>query len=142
MGPSENEGIHEDIECSLKKRRAARFKSYDETTSEWERLIAFLRLMIPRICYFPTFLFSFLEKIYLSNPPEDSTVNSYYVQIAQDILHSIDAKLSMQTHILDRIERTSRPNFPWDWTWFLGTDEKQQLDHVMLQLSNKVTEPL
>ncbi len=66
--------------------------------------VSFLREMLPKICYFPTFLFNFPDRIYLSNPPKekDTQVNAYFMQIVQDILDSV-AKDSLSRNILSNV---------------------------------------
>lgn len=128
-----------DIDFELKKRKST--KIYRSRSTEWEKLTDFIGTLIPQVCYFPTFLTGFPEKIYLSNPPEDAPANNaYYVQIIQDILDSIGGNLSIKTHIVNRVERTIEPNSVWNGFGFLKTDEKQQIDQVMFEIGTKVTD--
>ncbi len=109
--------------------------------SELQSLVAYIGKTLPTICYFPTFLFNFPDRIYLSNTPagKDTQVNAYFVQIVQDILDSLGDDFTIQKHILDRVERTAKPDYVWNLFGFLKTDEKQQIDHVMLKIAEQVT---
>jgi AAA15 family ATPase/GTPase len=127
------------IDVHLRKGKAKRFRYYDSDTPEWQELVKFMGNMIPKICYFPTFLFSFPDRIYLSNPPTNSPVNAYYVQIIQDILDSMGEDLEIQTHIVERVEKTVQPDTPWNFYGFWKGDEKKQIDHVMLGIAHQVT---
>lgn len=123
----------------LKQAKQKNFRKYEADTGEWQKIIAYVRTLLPTVCYFPTFLFNFPERIYLSNPPEQSTVNDYYVQIVQDILDSLDDDLNIATHIVDRIEKTVEPDTAWNLYGFLKSDAAEQIAHVMLMIGNEVT---
>lgn len=131
------------IELVLKKRGQKKFREVTHESEEWQSIIGFIHELIPQISYFPTFVFNFPEKIYLSNPPKDSVnaeVNAYYVQIVQDILDSLPKKMSIQTHIVDRAERTLNSENIWDPFKYFRSDEREQINHVVLQIGNKVTD--
>jgi predicted ATPase len=127
---------------SLKIGKSRTFKECGSDTEEWKAIVKFMGGMIPKICYFPTFLFGFPDRIYLSNPPKekDTQVNAYFVQIVQDILDSLSGGFNIQKHILDRVERTVKPDTAWNLFGFFKTDEKQQIDHVMLKIAERVTD--
>lgn len=80
--------------------------------SKWIDVISFIRdNMIPRILYFPTFLFDFPKKIYLEVSQNAETenskkINNYYKKIIQDILCSVDASATLDIHITKRLKGT------------------------------------
>jgi predicted ATPase len=102
----------------------------------WRAYHATLHQRIPQICYFPTFLFELPDKIYLDRIEEETDVNAYYRQLIQDILDSLHEGLNVQQHIVDRI-RTSDGS--WSWFSFLQTDRREQVNHVLLKASAKIT---
>lgn len=127
----------------LKKKREAKFRNYssdEPTKTAWLSGINYLRKAIPRIVYFPTFLFDFPERIYLEGE-EDSETNSYYRQVMQDVLDSQGDGLSIQKHIVDRIEskRSSYANPIAFFAHLLGLDEKSQIDAVAEKISNEMS---
>jgi hypothetical protein len=124
----------------LKVGRSKSFRNYLDT-DESRKLVGFLSSLVPKVCYFPTFLFGLPDQIYLSNPPEghDNQLNTYYVQIIQDILDSLGENLDIQKHIVQRVERTIQPGAHWDLYAFLKSDEKQQIEHVMMQIAGQIT---
>lgn len=131
------------INIWLKKGGERKFKRADGTSDDWQKLVRFIgQEILPRICYFPTFLFNFPERIYLSNAPRanDTPANAYYVQIVQDVLDSLGEGLDIKKHIVQRIERTIKPDTPWNMFGFLKSDDKQQIDHVMLKIGARITE--
>ncbi len=95
---------------------------------------------LPQISYFPTFLFDFPDRTrYLSNAPASYNNNEYYRRIVQDILDSTDRNLTIEDHIVARIERTIKSDTTWDPFKFFKSNEKSQIDHVMLLISTQIT---
>ena len=125
-----------DIRFHLKTQRARKFKaktSYSDS-DEWIKIVKFIQPLLPKICYFPTVLFEFPERIYLSNPPDNymkKEVNDYYSQIIQDILDSLDDDLTIKSHIVDRVNGCVEGESPWNLAFFRSSDEREQIDHVM-----------
>jgi energy-coupling factor transporter ATP-binding protein EcfA2 len=117
------------------------FQEIEAETPEWDRITDYIQEMIPPICYFPTFLFDFPERIYLSNPPAsiNANVNQYYVQIVQDILDYLGDGMDIGTHILARVEKTVKANHPWNVATFWASDYKEQIDHVMLKIGSALS---
>ena len=70
--------------------------------SRWLKLVREVRRRMPSILYFPTFLFEFPQRIYLTGDNHESPTNSYYRLIVQDILDSIDDGLTIDQHIVER----------------------------------------
>jgi ABC-type multidrug transport system ATPase subunit len=127
----------------LRSKRATKSKNYTaepNTREVWLAGIQFLRARLPRIVYFPTFLFNFPDRIYLEEDvaPEP---NDYYRQVIQDVLDSQGEGLSVQRHVVDRIakHRSELPNPALFFAHFLGLDEKNQVDAVMQKISNEMS---
>lgn len=70
----------------------------------WTELVRFVKTMMPNVLFFPNFLFEFPDRIYLENPPEEAEKHEYYREVFQDVLHAIDKKASLETHIISRIK--------------------------------------
>lgn len=129
------------IDLPIKKtERAKRTQDLHEYSQEiWEDVINYIQKKIPKICYFPTFLFDFPEKIYLSNPPEHLKANNeYYKSIIQDILDSTGQGLNIQEHIVDRINFKNQGE-EWSYIKYQNSDMKKQVDAVLEQLSQKIS---
>lgn len=127
----------------LKTPRATYYKTYNhigDTRSVWLAGLNFVRALIPKMVYFPTFLFKFPERIYLEGE-EDSEVNPYYKRVLQDVLDSQGEGLSVQKHIVDRIkrERESHPTPATFVAYLFGLDEKSQIDAVLQKMSNEMS---
>jgi predicted ATP-dependent endonuclease of OLD family len=75
---------------------------YNKDREKWISLINHISTRLPSILYFPTFLFEFPAKIYLHEDEEETVTNAYYKSIVQDILDSLDDRLNIQEHIVER----------------------------------------
>ncbi len=126
--------------AKIKGRR----KTTDVTAPDpnWHSLIRFIQQQIPTISYFPTFLFDFPDRIYLSNPPDsiDPGVNTYYVQIVQDVLDYLGGGMTISTHIVDRVEKTVKDDSSWDFLSFWRSDHREQIAHVMLKIGHAISQ--
>lgn len=104
----------------------------ESSDAKWTDVVSYIRKsMIPRILYFPTFLFDFPKKIYLDNnfPAETQNskkINEYYKKITQDILSAVDKDATLDVHITTRLR---------------GTDEqKRQADAFLLRMSSFISQ--
>jgi energy-coupling factor transporter ATP-binding protein EcfA2 len=101
---------------------------------EWQAIVEFCRKdLIPKICYFPTFLFDLPEQIYLLNPPKEhaTEANEYFVKIVEDVLESIQEDLHLKRHITDRIGRAVAAA---SIKGLMQSEDMQQVDSVLLKI--------
>ncbi|MFZ5392286.1 MAG: ATP-dependent nuclease [Patescibacteria group bacterium] len=73
---------------------------YPENEEVWKELTNEVKKIIPKILYFPDFLFDFPTKIYLENietitSEKEKEVQKEYKQIIDDILHTINSNYSI-----------------------------------------------
>ncbi len=116
------------------------------TGGVWEAATDLLRERFPKIVYFPTFLFSVPEKIYLEDlsewpSDEDRTINRYFRKVIQDVADSLNDDVSVKKHIVDRVDR-QRSKFPNPLEFiaaFWGLDEATQIRAVVNRLSGAIT---
>ena len=129
-----------DIILNVKSKRSKKYsRLHDSNKTIWLDVVNFIRNKIPRICYFPTFLFEFPEKVYLANPPDHLNLkNSYYRQIIQDILDSTDRSLYIQEHIVDRINHVEEGE-SWSFFSYQRSDRSEQVNAVMEQLGRQIS---
>jgi len=100
---------------------------------DWDIVINKIRdKLLPRIIYYPNFLFEFPEKIYLE---DHSSFNSkkkekqeFYKDVIQDILSSIESGLTIE----DIINRSKSSD----------DEDKESLDAAIEAMSNKVSETI
>lgn len=127
------------ISLWVKTKRAINFKELNAEDPRWHKAIKFIRTLIPTICYFPTFLFEFPSRVYLSHEPEQlEPQNSYYKQIVQDVLDSLDRDLNIEEHIVNRVEKIEEGE-EWSIFKFWKSDRKEQVDAVMNHLGNQIS---
>jgi predicted ATP-dependent endonuclease of OLD family len=127
----------------LKTKKAKKFISYSSEEPHrkmWLVAVNFLNSRLPKIVYFPTFLFDFPDRIYLEDNDNDE-INSYYKQVIQDVLDSHGEGLSVQKHIIERIERVrnEHPSATSFMALLFGRDEKKQIDAVLQIAANQMT---
>jgi energy-coupling factor transporter ATP-binding protein EcfA2 len=68
------------------------------------KLASFCEPLIPSILYFPNFLFDFPAKILLETKEKPTSKESFYLELIQDILNSLENDTNVKTHIVDRIK--------------------------------------
>lgn len=73
---------------------------------KWQKVAELLEKNFPKILFYENFLFDFPEKIYLTGDESQPVVKAtkQYREIVQDILVSIDEKLSVDEHIVKRFQ--------------------------------------
>ena len=88
-------------EIKVKTSRQKVFKKIEKENKElFDNLINELKDRIPKILYFPDFLFDFPNKIYLENietltSEKEKEIQKEYKQIVNDILHTIKPEYSL-----------------------------------------------
>lgn len=96
--------------------------------AKWSGLIDFISAkLMPRIIYYPDFLFDFPEKIFLGDNSDGK--NDVYKNMLQDVLDSLGGKYDLEKHILARMR-------------VAGTDnaKRKALEATLLQMSTKITD--
>lgn len=105
----------------------------------WNKIIGNLA----QISYFPTFLVDFPQRIYITEHETESDANRYYRHVLQDVLDSLNSDLSLEKHIVDRINSFKSKQTPaqlTNWlTLFLNRPEKGQVDSVITQMAEAMS---
>lgn len=135
----------EGLNLMVKRGRAKNFKQYarpDDTEEDdlWLNCILHIQETLPSIAYFPTFLVDMPKKIYLSSHINETPQNKYYRLVFQDILNNLNEGLTLQKHVVSRIEsfkeKESNPNW---FSLFWGSPSKTPIDSVFTKISSTVT---
>ncbi len=130
----------------LKTKRQQKFKRYTEPSEEWYAIISLLYSRLPRIIYFPNFLFEFPDKILVSGPLTDATetatkTNEYFVGIIEDAMASLEPPMELGKHVVDRIKGTNAGHsFAQFMPFWVVSPEKESVDDVLERLARKITE--
>lgn len=92
------------------------------------KVIGTIKKRIPSILYFPNFLFEFPEKIYLEETANDQK-DSFYQNLIQDILDSLNNGTNIKKHLIDRIKSTE-------------AQEKRNLNSLIGKMEKKLTDEI
>ena len=93
------------------------------TGQDWQECYKIIEPLLPEILYFPNFLFEFPDKIYLEG--KDDKQHEFYKSLIQDILDSLDNKLEIAEHLVERIKKDD-------------VQARRHIESVLLKMSNKV----
>lgn len=102
-------------------------EEYKLSKEENSKIVEFCKNLIPSILYFPNFLFDFPSKIYLESKEDFSAKETFYYELIQDILFSLENETNIQTHLLDRIKNNQE-------------NDLRNLKTLLKKMNNKVTE--
>lgn len=93
---------------------------------DWLTLSDVTESLLPRIMYFPNFLFDFPDKIYLQNAPRDQQKHIFYSAVLQDILDAIGDNIDIVHDIVARA--SSVKEF-----------DRKVLDSILLKMGSHIT---
>jgi len=94
---------------------------------ENKKIADYCKTLIPSILYFPNFLFDFPSKIYLESSEELTSKDTFYIELIQDILFSLENETTIETHLIGRITNATE-------------NDKRNLMTLLKKMSNKVTD--
>lgn len=122
----ETQEVSWEIKIIGKYKGSKKPRELDSGREQWNKIIEKIeKELLPPIIYYPNFLISFPNKIYLRAYPEESQEQEFYRQVIQDILDSLDNGLTIDQHIIERLEENTEQN-------------KQALDAVMDRMGEKI----
>lgn len=124
-------------ELKVKRKRQKLFR-----TPESEELTAVgraIRNRLPTIAYYPTFVFDFPKRIYLTDR-DNAPRNQFYRQLFQDILDYDGNGYSIDESILARLHKIESQG-PWEkwFAAFVGTSEEDKVKQVIARAERAVT---
>lgn len=124
-------------ELRVKTKRAKHFRELKP-----DELRAFGRLVrnsIPTVAYYPTFVFDFPKRIYLT-ARDNSARNRFYRQLFQDILDYDGNGYTIEESILDRLHKDETQGYWESWfSAFVGTTEEDKVKQVIARAERAVT---
>ncbi|BAY15831.1 DNA replication and repair protein RecF [Anabaenopsis circularis NIES-21] len=92
----------------------------------WNPAYQAIRKIIPPIIYYPNFLFEFPDVIYLDEYAEEGKEQAFYRRLLQDVLDSLNNRLTLQTHIIERAISGKR-------------QDRESLNSVLNKMSSQIT---
>lgn len=104
---------------------------YDAKDTEWHDAVEYLKSRLPRIYYFPNFLFELpdrfaLEDIEKATLSEDADKSRFYRSTFEQILSQLGVGANLQTHVVERLKSSEKA-------------DQRNLGSVLLEMSRVVT---
>jgi predicted ATP-dependent endonuclease of OLD family len=97
---------------------------------EWKAAVNYIKEMLPRIWYFPNFLFELPERFTLTPPAgtdeEQKDKNQFYVTTFENIVDQLGYGATLQTHVVERLRSDERA-------------DQRSLGAVLLDMSRSIT---
>ena len=101
-------------------------KEKEVSGEDWQECYRIFLPYFPEILYFPNFLFEFPDKIFLEGANKENKQYEFYkYRLIQDILDSLDNKLDINEHLVERIKKGD-------------TQARRHIESVLLKMSTKV----
>ncbi|MEZ5682554.1 MAG: AAA family ATPase [Erythrobacter sp.] len=127
------------------------FDGSGQTRDGWLAALRVLKERAPKIVYFPTFLFTFPDRIYLREPEswdensEQAIINRYYRRVLQDVADSIseddpDNRISIDNQVVKRLENVKEPTgnpFAF-WAYFVSQKEHDKVRAVLNRIAERM----
>jgi AAA ATPase domain len=125
------------------KGRQQNIRFYAGTSTEWQAAAQYLGNKLPRIWYFPNFLFELPAKFVITERSEHTEESSeveepdeglddrdkFYRSILENILRQIAPRATLQSHIIDRLTSPVR-------------SDQRNLDALLLAMSASMTKTI
>jgi hypothetical protein len=111
---------------SARGKWAGRARARSLQGEQWQQLVGVVKELLPRIVYFPNFLFEFPDRIFLENAPSDEARHNFYRTVLQDVLDAIGDKTTLSEHVLARAKSTEE-------------FAKKSLESVLLKMGGHIT---
>lgn len=116
-----------------KGRKLYRLYDLDEPT--WHKCIKVITAALPRSVYFPTFLVNFPTRVYLEG--DYGKVDSYYRAIMRDALNGLKQPLSLDKHIIGRVNKHRKPGETFS-SALRSSNEGRQIDSTVQALATEL----
>jgi len=112
-----------------KKRGRSIVNLYRKYKNDWDKVIKYIESRLPKILYYQNFLFDFPQKIYLKEEAAQTKEEKEYRMILQDILDSFNNSLTIENHLLERLNNQTSEN-------------KDALESLLGDISQKMTDTI
>lgn len=129
----------------MRKTKRSKFAEYERPPGKdvpdlWMDVANAIEKKLPKIVYFPTFLVDMPQRIYLEAHEGESATNRYYRAVMQDVLSSVDPNLSIEKHVIQRIQGfKASEKSPFWLSLFFGAPSKSHVDSVFQKIANALT---
>jgi ABC-type branched-subunit amino acid transport system ATPase component len=125
-------------ELQVKNSKQKKWRSLTINTEEWKSVRDLIFSISPDISYFPTFVFDFPERIFLTG--RGGAVHRFYKSVFQDILDYDGKGYKIDEDILRRLRHEDLV-IPWlqFWASWNERDDRTKIQHVMDRAGATVT---
>lgn len=115
------------IDLKVKKEGEILFKELTPKDPEWLKIILCIKNeLIPKILYYPNFLFDFPNKIYLDKDTAEIKKQTQFRDVIQDILTSLNKELTIEDHLISRLKDKSEAS-------------QEALEHTLSKMSAEIS---
>ena len=123
----QKENVAWTISLAGRGKNEGRFRKLTGQDSELKKIVKFISdTLLPSILYYPNFLFTFPQRIYLQEWPGEKEEQADYRHVVQDILTYIDPALNIKDHLLDRMVSEQE-------------QDRESLDALLHYMGNTIT---
>jgi AAA ATPase domain len=128
--------VETNLEIKTGKQRT--WRSHKSIVNEHVLVRDVIFSLIPRIAYFPTFVFEFPKSIFLTE--RGGVVDKFYRRVFQDILDYDGRDQTIEKDVVRRVRREEMV-VPWAsfWNFWGGHDDRDKIQQVMDRASAVVT---
>lgn len=124
-----------DIDLIAKEEGKRKFSSATSEGPSWRHFSAIAASQLPKIVYFPTFIFEQPDKIVLNPDSKEKPVEKLYRSIIENAGLSLDKPINVTTNIVERILKPETPGEAFVGLFGLSTHRQQQIDAALNQIS-------
>lgn len=117
------------IDIKGRKKRAKKDIKLGDKDPGWGLVYKEVKKRIPKIIYYPNFLFEFPDKIFLEEKPNEEGKQRFYRGVLQDVLDSIGNDLNLDTHVIQRAKNATNGK----------PEEKRFLESVLNKMGVRIT---
>lgn len=123
------------VQLNAKAKGSRKFTRQGSDDEIWKSFATAVVKLLPRIVYFPTFLFTQPQRIYLNPAEDEDAVNRHYREIIQSVAHSLPSPLDIKKHIVDRVLTEETLGQKVVSMMFLAPDKQEQIDAALNELA-------
>lgn len=129
-----------DIGLRGKAPSGKKVRDIEGDDAAWGPFVTMMKVLLPEIVYFPTFIFDQPERIVLNPQADETDVDKLYRKIIENIGSSLPSPIDVKTHIVDRLLKPSTVAEQWTGWFGLDDNKRQQVESAIDLLSSHLSE--
>lgn len=108
------------------------YKLVNISKDVWLKCLGEIKKTLPRSLYFPTFLVDFPKRVYLEG--DYGKIDAYYRTIIRDVLNGLATPLTVDKHIIERVNKHRKPGQTFS-SALRSSTEGRQIDATVQALA-------